>query len=46
MTQPDYLSMMDTQQAVDLAIVDAFAAMRVDFAYPTQTLFVEKTGSF
>jgi small-conductance mechanosensitive channel len=43
MTVPDYLSFMDTQQAVNLAIADAFAANHIDFAYPTQTVFVEQT---
>jgi hypothetical protein len=31
--------MMATRQAVCLGIIRRFAAMRVEFAYPTQTTF-------
>ncbi len=37
---PDYLVYMDTQQAINLAIVRCFTAEGIEFAYPTQTLFV------
>jgi small-conductance mechanosensitive channel len=36
---------MDTQQALNLAIVDAFAAEKIEFAYPTRTLYLERTQS-
>jgi small-conductance mechanosensitive channel len=39
-TRPDYLAFMDTQQTVNLAITDAFATHHIDFAYPTQTVYV------
>ncbi len=38
----DYLKYMDIQQAINLAIKEAFAKKKIDFAYPTQTLFVNK----
>jgi small-conductance mechanosensitive channel len=41
MLQPDYNSYMDTQQAINLELVKAFAKDGIDFAYPTRTLFVE-----
>ena len=39
---PDYNLYMDRQQAINLAIFRRFAAEGIEFAYPTQTLFVEK----
>jgi small-conductance mechanosensitive channel len=39
---PDYTVYMDVQQAINLAIHDAFTAEGIEFAYPTQTLFVNK----
>ncbi|HAD82999.1 MAG: mechanosensitive ion channel protein MscS [Candidatus Edwardsbacteria bacterium RIFOXYD12_FULL_50_11] len=38
----DYLKYMDTQQQINLAIMEAFAKKKIEFAYPTQTLFVNK----
>jgi len=38
---PDYTAYMDTQQAINLSILRAFAEAGVEFAYPTQTLFVD-----
>lgn len=38
----DYLKYMDLQQAINLYIYDEFAKRGIEFAYPTQTLFVEK----
>lgn len=38
----DYKLYMDIQQAVNLEIVRRFAEAGIEFAYPTQTLFVEK----
>jgi small-conductance mechanosensitive channel len=37
---PDYNAYMDIQQTINLAIVDAFAAEGIEFAYPTRTLFL------
>ena len=39
---PDYKTYMDVQQAVNLAIHDRFQQEEIDFAYPTQTLFLQK----
>jgi small-conductance mechanosensitive channel len=36
--QPDYPVYMDMQQAINLALVRAFAARGIQFAFPTQTL--------
>ena len=38
---PDYNLYMDIQQAINLAIHKRFEEEKIDFAYPTQTLFVE-----
>ncbi|MBW2686853.1 MAG: mechanosensitive ion channel family protein, partial [Deltaproteobacteria bacterium] len=38
----DYATHMDILQAVNLAIYRKFASEGIEFAYPTQTLFVEK----
>ena len=40
---PDYNLYMDRQQAINLAIFRRFADEGIEFAYPTQTLFVEKS---
>ncbi len=47
---PDYNRFMDTQQQVLLAIVARFEEERIDFAYPTRTVYVrsadpESSGS-
>jgi small-conductance mechanosensitive channel len=39
---PDYNAYMDTQQAINLQLYERFEAMEVEFAYPTQTLFVRR----
>jgi small-conductance mechanosensitive channel len=39
----DYATHMDILQAVNLAIYRSFATESLEFAYPTQTLFIEKT---
>jgi small-conductance mechanosensitive channel len=39
---PDFALYMDIQQAVNLALVRAFADRGIEFAYPTRTLFVSK----
>ena len=38
----DYVKYMDTQQEINLAIAKAFAKEKIEFAYPTQTIFVQK----
>ncbi len=38
----DYTRYMDVQQAVNLRIYEEFQKRRIEFAYPTQTLFVNK----
>lgn len=40
MLTPDYALYMDTQQAINLAILNRFAAEGIEFAFPTQTLHV------
>lgn len=37
---PDYNTYMDIQQAINLAIYERFEKEGIDFAYPTQTLYV------
>jgi small-conductance mechanosensitive channel len=41
---PDYNIYMDVQQQVNLELYKRFAEEGIEFAYPTQTLFVEKTA--
>lgn len=41
----DYNQYMDVQQAIYLAIHERFETEGIDFAYPTQTLFLERTGA-
>ncbi len=38
----DYKLYMDIQQAVNLEIFRRFGEAGIEFAYPTQTLFVER----
>jgi len=40
----DYNTYMDIQQAINLHIHESFEKLGVEFAYPTQTVFVEKSG--
>lgn len=44
MLQPDYNLFMDTQQKINLAIVRRFERERISFAYPTQTLYIQKAA--
>ncbi|PIQ87337.1 MAG: mechanosensitive ion channel protein MscS [Candidatus Omnitrophica bacterium CG11_big_fil_rev_8_21_14_0_20_45_26] len=39
---PDYNVYMDKQQAINFALKDVFEKEGIEFAYPTQTLFVTK----
>jgi small-conductance mechanosensitive channel len=41
MTVPDYNAYMDTQQAINLELYQRFEAEEIEFAYPTQTLFLK-----
>ena len=41
---PDYGAYMDAQQRIFLRIHEAFEADEIEFAYPTQTLFLERSG--
>jgi small-conductance mechanosensitive channel len=41
---PQYHAYMDVQQAINLAIVERFAAEGIEFAYPTQTVFLERAA--
>ncbi|MGD9899969.1 MAG: mechanosensitive ion channel family protein [Calditrichaceae bacterium] len=42
MESPDYNVYMDTQQGINLEIIRKFDENKIEFAYPTQTLFMEK----
>lgn len=41
---PDFALYMDVQQAINLAIHERFEQLGVEFAFPTQTLYVQKIG--
>jgi small-conductance mechanosensitive channel len=41
MTVPDMDAYMDTQQAINLALYERFEALELEFAFPTQTIFVK-----
>ncbi len=40
----DYNIYMDVQQRINIALYKKFAEEKIEFAYPTQTLFIEKGG--
>ena len=40
----DYNKYMDIQQSINLAIFEAFENKKIEFAYPSQTLFVNKAN--
>lgn len=42
---PDYTRYMDVQQAVNIDLVRSFAGNGIDFAYPTQLVYVDGAGS-
>ncbi len=44
-TDADYTKYMDIQQAINLKIFEEFEKRGIEFAYPTQTLFVSKENS-
>ncbi len=39
---PDYLTYLDIQQKVNLALKERFEKEKIEFAYPTQTIFLKK----
>ena len=41
----DYGAYMDIQQAINLALFDRFAEEGIDFAYPTQTVYLARAGT-
>ncbi|GAB1446827.1 hypothetical protein MASR2M41_26400 [Flammeovirgaceae bacterium] len=43
-TESDYTKYMDIQQSINLQLFDAFFKAKIEFAYPTQTLFIEKNN--
>jgi len=45
MLVPDYGAYMDVQQAINFRIFERFSAEGIEFAYPTQTVFVAREGS-
>lgn len=44
-TGADYNKYMDIQQAINLSIFEAFEKEGIEFAYPSQTLFVNKVNT-
>jgi len=42
---PDYNVYMDVQQSINLRIHEAFEEAGIEFAFPTQTLFIEKNAA-
>jgi small-conductance mechanosensitive channel len=42
MKEPEYLSYMDTQQTINFELFEMFENKSIEFAYPTQTLFVNQ----
>jgi small-conductance mechanosensitive channel len=45
MTVPDYNSYMDTQQTINLELYHRFEDEGLEFAYPTQTLFMKQEAT-
>lgn len=43
--KPDYAVYMETQQAINLDLFRLFEKNGIEFAYPTQTLFIEKEAA-
>ncbi|MCB0347105.1 MAG: mechanosensitive ion channel family protein [Bdellovibrionales bacterium] len=43
--EPDYNLFMDVQQAINVAVFEKFAEEGIEFAYPTQTLYVQTENS-
>lgn len=45
MTEPPYALYMDTQQAINEALMERFAEQGIEFAYPTQLLYTSEVKS-
>lgn len=45
MSVPDYAAYMDTQQAINLAVYESFEAEGIPFAFPTQTIHLERSAA-
>jgi small-conductance mechanosensitive channel len=43
MTVPDYVKYMDTQQAINLELIKKFEKEGIEFAFPTQTIYLHKS---
>ncbi len=43
MLSPDYNVYMDLQQAINFRLMEEFEKAGIEFAYPTQQLFVTKS---
>mgnify|MGYP001228338319 CR=1 FL=1 len=41
---PDMTTAMDKQEAINLELMKKFEENEIEFAYPTQTIFLEQTG--
>lgn len=46
MLTPDYATYMDVQQTVNLELLKRFEEEGIELAYPTQTVFLERGGSW
>lgn len=44
LSNPDYNEYMATQERINIDILDIFNAEKIDFAYPTQTLYLGQSG--
>jgi small-conductance mechanosensitive channel len=42
---PEYVTYMDIQQSINLSIYDAFEKEGIEFAYPTQMLYINKEAT-
>ena len=40
----DYLTYMDIQEKINLALIEEFKKEKIEFAYPTQTCYMHKTA--
>jgi len=45
MEKPDFMLYVETQESINLEILRRFEEEGIEFAYPTQTLFLEKDGA-
>jgi len=44
MTVPDYQAYVDVQQQVNLAVLRSFESEGIEFAFPTQHVYLETVG--